>query len=131
MGPIISWISNISWRIRSQIFSVFALNSYFLQVRTICAPGFNCYSCPAATFACPLGVIANFTSLRLVPYTAIAVIGIIALFSGRLICGWVCPFGFLQDALYKIPTKKVRFNRRLRFTKYAVLAIMILAIPFF
>ena len=29
------------------------------KAKYACAPGFNCYSCPAAAGACPLGAIQN------------------------------------------------------------------------
>ena len=132
MGPIISWLKNISWRARTQFISLLAINSYFLpQLRSICVPAFNCYSCPAAIFSCPLGVLANFSALKLVPYSAIAILVLAGLIGGRLVCGWICPFGLIQDWLDKIRRRKIVFNPKFRFLKYGILMVFIFAIPFF
>lgn len=129
-------------RIATQFFWTFASNCYvhnfatgFLykgKTKFLCAPGLNCYSCPAAVFACPLGSLQScFGDLGTLAYVA----GIILAFSillGRKICGFFCPFGLLQDLLHKIPGKK--FNNRLipqeaSKIKYFILAIFVVAIP--
>ncbi len=101
----------------------------------ICVPGLNCYSCPAAAGACPVGSLQTaLTGERpgAVYYTA----GILILFGvllGRLVCGFLCPFGFLQDILHKIKTPKVRLPQRvdnsLRYAKYAVLVLFSVLLP--
>ena len=50
---------------------------------------------------------------------------------GRFICGFLCPFGWFQDLLHKIPGKKFSTKklRPLRYIKYAVLLIMVLILP--
>ena len=99
-----------------------------------CVPGFNCYSCPGAIGACPLGALQNAlasTGHRAGWY----MMGIILLFGvtlGRTICGWLCPLGLLQELLHKIPTfklKKNRLTRALSWLKYVVLAVFVVAIP--
>ena len=99
-----------------------------------CAPGFNCYSCPAAVGACPLGVLQNALSAsghRAGWY----VLGILLLFGvtlGRTVCGWLCPLGLIQELLHKLPTPKLRksaFTRALTGLKYIVLAVFVLALP--
>ncbi len=99
-----------------------------------CVPGFNCYSCPGAVGACPLGALQNAlaaTGHRAGWY----VLGILMLFGvtlGRTICGWLCPLGLMQEGLHKIPTlkiKKSRFTRALSWLKYAFLAVFAVAIP--
>lgn len=50
---------------------------------------------------------------------------------GRFICGFFCPFGWLQDILHKIPTKKFS-TKKLKFMcciKYGILAITVIALP--
>ena len=52
---------------------------------------------------------------------------------GRFVCGWLCPFGLIQEALYKIPFfKKLRVlpgDRALRLLKYVILALFVLLLP--
>ena len=60
-------------------------------------PGFYCYGCPWATFACPIGVYQTYAALGLFPFYAIGLIGLFALVLGRFWCGWSCPFGTVQD----------------------------------
>ena len=100
----------------------------------MCVPGLNCYSCPGAVAACPLGSVQ--TALISSPYKApYYILGVLLLFGtllGRFICGFLCPFGFLQELLHKIPTPKLKKNqwtRRLSWLKYAVLAIFVVLLP--
>ncbi len=104
------------------------------RAKYACVPGFNCYSCPGAVGACPLGSIQNAlasTGHRAGWY----VLGILLLFGvtlGRTICGWLCPLGLIQELLHKIPTyklKKSRLTRALSWLKYIVLAVFVAAIP--
>ena len=99
-----------------------------------CAPGFNCYSCPGAVAACPLGALQN--ALASSGHRAgWYVMGILLLFGvtlGRTICGWLCPLGLIQELLNKIPTykiKKSRITRVLTWLKYVILGVFVLAIP--
>lgn len=65
-------------------------------------------------------------SLRLLPWyilssTFFYILGNIftfSLFFGRFICGWLCPFGFLQDLLYKIPFFKKKITLPYNFQRY-------------
>ncbi len=104
------------------------------KAKYACVPGFNCYSCPGAVGACPLGSIQNAlasTGHRAGWY----VMGIILLFGvilGRTICGWLCPLGLIQELLHKVPTFKIRkspLTRALSWLKYIVLAVFVAAIP--
>ena len=71
------------------------------RAKYACTPGFNCYSCPSAAGACPLGSIQN--ALASTGHSAgWYVLGILLLFGvvlGRTICGWLCPLGAIQNAL--------------------------------
>ena len=131
MGSIIKRIQKVRAQVVSQATSLVFLNLYFLRLRFLCVPALNCHSCPAAVFACPIGVILNFVSLRIVPLVAIGILGLVGTIGGRFVCGWVCPFGLLQDGLYKIPTKKFTVPQRLAYTKYLVLIALVLVVPFF
>ena len=104
------------------------------RAKYACVPGLNCYSCPGAVGACPLGSIQNAlasTGHRAPWY----VMGIILLFGvtlGRSICGWLCPLGLIQELLHKIPTCKIRKSRWTRVLsrlKYGILVLFAAAIP--
>ena len=104
------------------------------KTKYACVPGFNCYSCPGAVGACPLGALQNAlaaTGHRAVWY----MMGILLLFGtvlGRTICGWLCPLGLIQELLHKVPTfkiKKSRVTRLLSYLKYVFLAFFVIAIP--
>ena len=107
---------------------------YVGREKTVCVPGFNCYSCPGAIGACPLGSIQN--ALAAAGHQAgWYVLGIILLYGvilGRTICGWLCPLGLIQELLHKIPTPKIRksrITRVLSWLKYILLAVFAVAIP--
>ena len=104
------------------------------KAKAVCVPGFNCYSCPGAAGACPLGSIQNalaYSGHRAGWY----VLGIIMIFGlslGRTICGWLCPLGLIQELLHKIPTPKIpksRVTRALSYLKYVILAVFVVAVP--
>ena len=96
-------------------------------------PGLNCYSCPGAVGACPLGALQN--ALAASGHRAgWYVLGILLLYGvilGRTICGWLCQLGLMQELLHGIPTLKIRksrITRMLSWLKYAVLAVFVFAI---
>ncbi len=102
---------------------------WLTPLRGVCAPVFQCHSCPLSTFACPLGVIINFVSLRVWPLITIGILGLAASFGGRIWCGWACPFGLLQDGLRRLPVRKRELPRWTRGIKYAVLGVLVLGVP--
>ncbi len=104
------------------------------STKAVCVPGLNCYSCPAAVGACPLGSLQNAIAAS-ANRPAFYVIGILLLFGlllGRVVCGWLCPMGLIQELLHKIPGPKLRkssVTRRLSRLKYCILAVFVLAVP--
>ena len=141
------------------------------KLKYLCVPGMNCYSCPGAWGACPIGslqaIFNDFdakkswvdqktgTYVKVPKYWfAFYIIGLIMIIGavcGRFVCGLLCPFGWVQDLLYKIPVKKLRLPRDemrianskhpkavrfflgldkyLRCAKYAFLIIMVIFLP--
>jgi ferredoxin-type protein NapH len=107
------------------------LDPLLLRWHGICAPVFHCYSCPLATFACPIGILANYSAFHVFPYLAVGTLLMVGAVFGSLVCGWACPFGFLQDLIGRIPTPKLRLPGLLGLTRYAVLAGLVVLIPYF
>lgn len=105
------------------------------EMKRICVPGLNCYSCPAATGTCPIGAFQAVVGAS-DPHLSYYVSGLIILFGtlfGRLICGFLCPFGWIQDLLYKITSRKLSTKRitRLTYLKYFILIVFVIALPVF
>lgn len=106
---------------------------YTGDTKNLCAPGLNCYSCPGAVGACPLGALQDSLaqSGKTAPFYIIGILFLFGLMFARFICGFLCPFGLIQELLYKIRTPKLRksrFTRILSYFKYVLLGIVI-AIP--
>ena len=107
---------------------------YTGSIKNICVPGFNCYSCPGAIGACPLGALQNALAStgNRAPWYVFGIIMLYGLMLGRTICGWICPLGLIQELFYKIPVpklKKSKFTRAFTWLKYIILAIFVIAIP--
>jgi polyferredoxin len=104
-------------------------------LKNFCVPGMNCYSCPGAVGACPIGALQSaFTGRKpRFPFYVLGFLLGIGVLVGRFICGWLCLFGLIQELLYKIPVKKIniseKWDRRLRKLKYAVLGILVILLP--
>ena len=110
-------------------------NIYKGAGKFVCVPGLNCYSCPGALGSCPIGSLQAVITSRAHKFS-FYVIGFLLLFGalfGRLVCGWLCPFGLVQDLLHKIPfVKKLRRlpgDRWLKYLKYAILLGFVIILP--
>ena len=99
--------------------------------KQFCNPGLNCYSCPAATLACPIGAlqaVSGSMNFKFSFYVVGFLLAVGVLF-GRAICGFLCPFGLLQELLHKIPFPKRKLPKPLRYLKYAILVIFVILLP--
>ena len=103
------------------------------NAKAVCVPGLNCYSCPAATGACPIGAFqAVVGSSRFkFSYYITGFFILLGVTLGRFICGFLCPFGWFQDLLHKIPGKKFSTARLkpLRYLKYIILIVFVILLP--
>lgn len=136
-------------RLRHRVQALWALlsNSYLLgfaqgkiyrgSLKNLCIPGMNCYSCPGALGSCPIGAmqaVIGSWNFKFAFYVAGFLMFIGALI-GRFVCGWLCPFGLIQDLLYKIPfPKKIRNfrgDKLLRKLKYGIFLVFVILMPLF
>ena len=102
--------------------------------KALCVPVLNCYSCPGALGACPIGALQTVLGTRhRVPFYVLGLLMLFGVVLGRAVCGLLCPFGLVQDLLYKLPVSKWTVPRRLdrpaRYGKYAVLVLLVIALP--
>lgn len=109
---------------------------YTGKLKAVCLPGLNCYSCPGALGSCPVGALQAVigSGYKIPLYVSGFLIFIGSLF-GRFICGWLCPFGLVQELLNKIPfPKKIgtfKGDRLLRYLKYVILIVFVILLPLF
>ena len=101
--------------------------------KAVCVPGLNCYSCPAASGSCPIGALqaAVGSPQYRFSYYIVGFLLLLGMLLGRAICGFLCPFGWLQEMLHKIPTKKFSSQKLkpLRYLKYGILVVMVCMLP--
>ncbi|MCL2457283.1 MAG: 4Fe-4S binding protein [Desulfobulbus sp.] len=135
-------------RLWAQALWVFLSNGYWAfpvsgtlyqgPLKVLCSPGLNCYSCPAATAFCPIGSLQQLLlGVRLALrsghlYLGAYVLGCMGLMGtvfGRLICGWACPFGLVQELLHRIPSPKVAVPGLFVWGKYLVLLVLVVILP--
>jgi len=135
-------------RPRYQAFFALALNAWIPSwfkggifqggIKGVCVPALNCYSCPSAMGACPIGAMQTFFGgLRFNLSVAqkkfgLYVAGLLATVGsavGRMPCGWICPFGFFQELVHKVPSPKIKIPHFLTYFRYVVLATTVVALP--
>ncbi len=112
------------------------LNGYIFrgESKRVCVPGLNCYSCPGAIGSCPLGALQSACSgtvLR-IPFYILGTLLLFGMLFGRFICGWLCPFGFIQELIHRIPVPKLHHIPGiavLRFLRYVITFLFILILP--
>ncbi len=140
MRGVAAWFSRRGW---IQFLSTVLANSYpLVGLKGFCYPALNCWACPSAGFACPIGALQNSaSSARLAlragaPVTSVIpwyVVGTLVLFSavfGRLMCGWLCPFGWFQELVGR-RGKRWRVPRWLWHCRYAVLVVLVFVVPYY
>ena len=130
-----------------QLVSAVVLNGYMAGFRkgtiftgsskAVCVPVLNCYSCPGALGACPIGALQAAAG-GVKHHFPFYVLGLLTLFGvvlGRLACGLLCPFGLVQDLLHHIPVPKMTvppaLDRPARWLKYGILLVFVLLLPAF
>lgn len=109
---------------------------YTGRSKNLCLPILNCYSCPGALGACPIGSlqVSAGCSTYGISFYVLGFLALMGILFGRLLCGFLCPFGLIQDLLYKVPLPKfkipTKLDRIMRFGKYLTLFFLVLLLPF-
>lgn len=128
MFDFFSRIRRIWWQAAAAI----AVNFPFLGHLTFAwcpAPVLNCYACPLAQVACPIGTLQHFLVVGSIPLFVIGVTVFFGALAGRFYCSHLCPFGLFQDLLGKIPFRKFRLPAWTGYGKYLSLAVLVLILP--
>lgn len=101
------------------------------NLKYACVPGLNCYSCPGALASCPLGALQALLNRQgfQIPFAALGFCFLFGSLLGRFVCGWLCPFGLVQDLLHKIPVfrkrKRLPLHHILKYGKYLALFLFV------
>ena len=128
-----------------QLVSAVLMNGYLVgfqkgriftgRSKAICVPVLNCYSCPGALGACPIGALQSSLGGfgRQFPFYTLGLLMLFGVVLGRVACGLLCPFGLVQDLLHKIPLPKLQVPKKLdrlaRGVKYLVLVVLVFLLP--
>lgn len=137
----------LSFQRAVQLVSAVLLNGYLAGfqrgriftggTKAVCVPVLNCYSCPGALGACPIGSLQAAVGgrQRHFPFYVLGLMMLFGVVLGRAVCGLLCPFGLVQDLLGRIPLPKVRvpgrIDRPARYLKYLVLLVLVIGLPAF
>lgn len=124
------------WRFWVQLVAtVVANNGLVTATRGVCWPGLNCWACPTAAFGCPMGALQNAAgawrwrlaaggivgALLALPWYVIGGLLVAGGLVGRMVCGWICPFGWFQELVGRLYARKLILPRWLGYTRYVVL----------
>lgn len=130
---IIQFLSTVL--MNANITGFFKGKIYTGRSKNLCLPILNCYSCPGALGACPIGSlqVSAGCSTYGISFYVLGFLALMGILFGRLLCGFLCPFGFIQDLLYKVPLPKLkipqRLNQIMRYGKYLTLVFLVLLFP--
>jgi NADPH-dependent glutamate synthase beta subunit-like oxidoreductase/ferredoxin len=94
-------------------------------LKSFCLPLLNCHGCPLAVFSCPIGALGHYVGIHVIPFFLLGFLALVGLLVGRMACGWICPFGLIQDLMYRIPSRKYHLPRLFRYGKYVSLFLIV------
>lgn len=128
----------LRWRFWIQLAATIIANNGLLRAtKGVCWPGLNCWSCPTASFACPVGALQNamgsmgiLRTVAAVPWYVIGSLLVVGAFFGRMVCGWVCPFGWFQELLGKLSRRKLRLPKWAGYFRYVVLVGLVFVVAY-
>ena len=136
--PLRKWIQLSSAAIlNGYLFGFTHKTIYTGKLKSTCIPVLNCYSCPGAIGSCPIGALQAFVGgvHERFPFYVLGSMMLFGIILGRVVCGFLCPFGFLQDLLNKIPHPKItippKMDKWLRYIKYFIFLFAVILFPAF
>lgn len=139
METVRKWVQVVAGFLMNSSWSFpFTRTIYQGPLKALCSPGLNCYSCPASTTYCPMGALQQLLAgLRYAlengqhffGLSVVGFLGVLGALFGRMLCGWACPFGFVQELLHKLPSRKFVIPRILNHGKYIFLAMFVVVLP--
>jgi ferredoxin-type protein NapH len=133
--PSVAHMKRRIWQIASTLMHngylpvFFNLGLYQGFLKGYCTPTLNCYACPGAFLSCPIGALQHFAARGQFPFFLVGFLGLVGMAVGRMTCGWLCPFGFLQDMMKKLSRRAVRMPRWMGKLKYVSLVVIALMLP--
>lgn len=126
---LVQWIVALVTNINLKGF--FTGEIYTGSSKNICVPGLNCYSCPGAIGSCPIGslqaVLGHFKYKF--SFYIFGFLMLVGTLWGRFVCGYLCPFGLIQELIYKIKSVKFSITRKLVYVKYIILIVFVIGLP--
>mgnify|MGYP001048571196 CR=1 FL=1 len=108
--------------------------------KALCVPGLNCYACPGALGSCPIGSLQAVIGSRdkIFSWYVGGFLITVGATMGRFVCGWLCPFGWLQDLVHRIPIPKSWKRKRripgekyVSLLRYLVLVVFVILLPIY
>ena len=106
-------------------------------LKQLCLPGLNCYSCPGALGSCPIGALQAVIAGRDYNFSFYVIGFLLAVgaLGGRIVCGFLCPFGLVQDLLHRIPLpgkwklRRIPGEKHFVYLRYGILLVFVFLLP--
>ena len=115
-----------------QFASLILIYAAFVQIQAswIPLPVLACLGTTSRRIACGIGVIFWALSHNIVPIVSVGILLTLGALLGRTFCGWVCPFGLVQDIAGYVKRKHYpitpKGDRELSYIRFALLAVALL-----
>ena len=111
------------------LFLLFNAVVFGLGATPILLPVIGLLGTPTKTVGEALGALQLMLYELVFPWLALTSIFALAIILGRAMCGWACPFGFVQDLLSYVKRQhmqvSLRTHKQMIYVKYGVLAVIL------